>query len=157
MGVGGRSVLAVLMAGMAYAMYIYFPNEMLQYATGDTIDISGAKIVLGDFDNLLYYLTFIGYLIVGCTFAGGMAASETAPKAIWKIIGTLLAIVFWGIFIYADFNLVDISTVLGSGADLLITLDITVLFWVMMGGNIFELIVGGLDLAISFSDEKEEF
>ena len=94
-------------------------------------------------------------MIIGTNFTHGFAPDGSAPKAILRLVKALLKILFWSIFIYVGFNTIDISGEYGN-VTLFLEVDITLLFYALMGGIIFELILSVLDFLIAFIPEKPE-
>ena len=137
MGIAGRIIGAVISAAVAYALYIYLPAYLLGFLAdpSGTFSFGAVSIEIGDFTDLVNYITFLGWIIVGMNFAHGMAPSETPLKAIWRLVKAFLSVTFWGIFLYLEFNLIDVVALLGLSIDLTVGIDITGLFYVMMGGT----------------------
>lgn len=156
MGIALRVLSAVVSAAVAYVLYVYLPAYLLEFISGDGFDLSVAKISIGSFEELVFLIQFLGYIIVGVTFAHAMAPKETWIKAIWRFIRVFLSIAFWGIFIFADFNTINILADLGNGMGLNMGIDITGLFWVMMGASIFDLIIAILDLLVAIVAKEDD-
>ena len=144
-----RAIMAVLSAAMGYFIYIYL------LLLADKIPSSGpATLTLGDFPGLLTYIQSLGFMIVGANFAHRFAPDDSKIKAIWRLFKAFLKILFWSIFIYVEFNTMDIAATFG-GFEIGVGVDITKLFYVMMGGVIFEIILAILDFFIAFFPPKE--
>jgi hypothetical protein len=163
MGLVTRFIFASLAAAGTYFAYIYLPAYLLGYLAGTNLlqgqgfSIGGiAQINIGNFDNLVAFITALGFVILGCTFATGMAADKTWLKAVWKLVNIFLKISFWSIFILIDFTTINVSAALGTAINLNLDLDITLLFWVIIGGNIFGFIIAILDFFVAFEKEPEK-
>jgi len=153
-----RSILAVLSAAVSWVLYIYLPEYLLNFVSGNgiTLPIAGSYIEIGSFDRLVFYVKSIGYMIVGITFAHSMAEKDTKIKPIWHLIRVFFKILFWGLFIFVEFDDIFVHAPLPSGIDLDMTINLTVLFWFMMGGIIFDIIATILDFLAAFIPEKEK-
>lgn len=149
-----RSVLAVLSASVSWFLYIYLPEYLLNFVGGITLPI--ATIELGSFKRLVFYVKSIGYMIVGITFAHSMAEKGTKIKPIWHLIRVFFKILFWGLFIFIDFSTIDVSAILSTGAVLSMRINLTVLFWFMMGSIIFDIIATIFDFLAAFIPEKDK-
>ena len=146
--------MAVLSAATGYFIYIYLPGEYL-LELADKIPSSGpATISLGDFPGLLTYIQSLGFMIVGANFAHRFAPKGSKIKAIWRLFKAFLKILFWSIFIFVEFNTLDIAANF-AGFEIAVGVDITYLFYVMMGGVIFEIVLAILDFFIAFFPPKE--
>ena len=155
MGAGKRSIWATLGAAWSYFMYIYLPGYLFQFAQSD-YSFSGATIALGDVATLETYIVSLGWIIVGLSFASGMAAKKTTLKTVWEFLRLFAAIVFLGLFIATGFNTIDVNAALSDSIALNLDLVITRVFYVAMGAKIFSLIILVLDFGISFIDEEDE-
>jgi hypothetical protein len=155
MGIASRALMAVASAAGAYLVYIYLPAYLLGFFSGDGFTLSVATIEIGSFEELVFLIQFLGYIIVGVTFAHAMTPKETAIKAVWRLIRVFLSITFWGIFIFADFNTINVLANFGNGIGLNMGIDMTGLFWVMMGASIFDLIIALLDFAVAFVPKED--
>ncbi len=151
-----RSILAVLTASISWALYIYLPEFLLNYVSGTGITLPIAKIEIGSFEKLVFYVKSIGYMIVGITFAHTMAEKNTKIKPVWHLIRVFFKILFWGLFIFVDFSDIDVNALLSPGIDLNMTINLVVLFWFMMGGIIFDIIATIFDFLAAFIPEKEK-
>lgn len=150
-----RSVLAVLTASFSWFLYIYLPEFLLNYISG-SITLPIATIEIGDIDKLVFYVKSIGYMIVGITFAHAMAEKGTKIKPIWHLIRVFFKILFLGLFIFVDFSTIDVNADLPTGAVLNMTINLTVLFWFMMGSIILDIIATVFDFLAVFIPEKEK-
>ncbi len=151
-----RSLLAFLFASVSWVLYIYLPEYLLNFVSGNGITLPIATIEIGSFDQLVFYVKSIGYMIVGITFAHTMAEKDTKIKPIWHLIRVFFKILFWGLFIFVDFSVIDVIAPLSPGAELGMTINLTILFWFMMGGIIFDIIGTILDFLAAFIPEKEK-
>jgi len=151
-----RSILAVLSAAVSWVLYIYLPEYLLNFVSGNGITLPIATIEIGSFDQLVFYVKSIGYMIVGITFAHVMAEKGTKIKPIWHLIRVFFKILFWGLFIFVDFSVIDVIAPLSLGVELGMTINLTVLFWFMMGGIIFDIIATIFDFLAAFIPEKEK-
>ena len=151
-----RSILAVLSASISWVLYIYLPEFLLEFVRDQGIELPIATIDIGDFDQLVFYVKSIGYMIVGITFAHTMAEKDTKIKPIWHLIRVFFKILFWGLFIFVDFSVIDVNALLSPGIELGMTINLTVLFWFMMGGIIFDIIATIFDFLAAFIPEKEK-
>jgi len=151
-----RSILAVLSAAVSWVLYIYLPEYLLNFVSGNGITLPIATIEIGSFDQLVFYVKSIGYMIVGITFAHVMAEKGTKIKPIWHLIRVFFKILFWGLFIFVDFSVIDVIAPLSLGVELGMKINLTVLFWFMMGGIIFDIIATILDFLAAFIPEKEK-
>ncbi len=149
-----RAILAIISAAWGWFIYINLAKYLLD-AESLLAGLQIAEVSLGDFPSLVGYLESIGWLIVGANFAHRFAPNGSAPKAIWRLVKALLKILFWSIFIYVGFNTIDIGGEYGN-VTLFLEVDITLLFYALMGGIIFELILSVLDFLIAFIPEKPE-
>lgn len=156
MGIASRIIGAIVTAAVSYAIYVYLPPFLLDFVSGDGITFGDlASITIGSFEDLVNYITALGYIIVGTAFAAGVSPKKTWIKAVWSILQFVLSLCFWGIFLFMDFNTINVSAVFMTGGLISLDLDITIMFWVMMGGNIFALVIAILDLGISFLPKEE--
>ena len=155
MGVAGRAIMAVISTAFAYAIYVFLPAYLLGFVSGDGFELSLARIEIGSFEELVFLIQFLGYIIMGVTFAHAMAPKDSAIKAIWRFIRVFLSIAFWGIFIFADFNTINILADFSNGIGLNMGINITGLFWVMMGASIFDLIIAVLDFLVAFTPKED--
>ena len=155
-----RFIFAALSAATAWFIYIKLSSYLIeadQYTallaeqTGGLVSITD----LGNFETMRLYLVAMGWLVVGVNFAHGFAPDGSAPKAIWKLVKTLIKIAFWALFIYTEFNLIGIR---GDFSIFVINLNINIkiFFYAMMGGNIFQLILTIFDFLIAFIPEKAD-
>ncbi|QEE14812.1 hypothetical protein DSAG12_00629 [Promethearchaeum syntrophicum] len=151
-----RSILAVLSSAVSWVLYIYLPEYLLKFVSGNGITLPIATIDIGSFDQLVFYVKSIGYMIVGITFAHSMAEKDTKIKPIWHLIRVFFKILFWGLFIFVDFSTIDVNALLSPGIELGMTINLTVLFWFMMGGIIFDIIATIFDFLAAFIPEKEK-
>jgi hypothetical protein len=164
LGSGGRFIWAAISTAFTYFLYIYLPNYLLTFikgaSTGTGFVLSVAKIEIGNFDDLVFYINSLGYIIMGLTFAQGMAHKKTPIKHVWALIKLFLAIFFWALFLFVEFNMIDVTATLGGGISLALGIDLTIMFYVMIGGNIFSFITTILDILIAKyvkdDEEKEE-
>ena len=151
-----RSIIAVLTASLSYILYIYLPEYLLNFVSGNGITLPIATIEIGSFDQLVFYVKSIGYMIVGITFAHTMAEKSTKIKPIWHLVRVFFKILFWGLFIFVDFSVIDVNALLSPGVELGMTINLTVLIWFMMGGIIFDIIATIFDFLAAFIPEKEK-
>ncbi|MHA1583849.1 MAG: hypothetical protein ACTSVU_08155 [Promethearchaeota archaeon] len=151
-----RSILAVLSAAISWGLYIFLPEYVLNYIGGDNINLPIASIQLHNTAQLVFYIKSIGFMIVGISFAHSMAPKGSKIKPIWHLIRVIFKIIFWGLFLYVDFSIIDVNALLSAGVELNLEIDISVLFWFMMGGIIFDLIATLFDFLAAFIPKKED-
>ncbi len=151
-----RSLLAVLTASLSWFLYIYLPEYLLNFVSGNGITLPIATIEIGNFEQLVFYVKSIGYMIVGITFAHAMAEKDTKIKPIWHLIRVFFKILFFGVFLFVDFSVIDVNALLSPGIELGMIINLTVLFWFMMGGIIFDIIATIFDFLAAFIPEKEK-
>lgn len=151
-----RSILAVLTASLSWFLYIYLPEYLLKYVSGNGITLPIASIEIGNFKKLVFYVKSIGYMIVGITFAHTMAEKGTKIKPIWHLIRVFFKILFWGLFIFVEFDDIFVNAPLSPGIELDMIINLEVLFWFMMGGIIFDIIATIFDFLAAFIPEKEK-
>jgi len=136
------------------------PEYLLNFLSGKGITngltLPIATIEIGSFASLVFYLKSIGYMIVGITFAHTMADKNTKIKPIWHLIRVFFKILFWGLFIFVDFSVIDVNAILKPGIELGMKINLTVLFWFMMGSIIFDIIATIFDFLAAFIPEKEK-
>ena len=104
-----RSLLAVLTASLSWLLYIFLPEYLLNFVSGNGITLPIATIEIGSFEQLVFYVKSIGFMIVGITFAHSMAEKDTKIKPIWHLIRVFFKILFWGLFIFVDFSVIDVK------------------------------------------------
>jgi len=155
MKIWARSLLAVLTASISWFLYIYLPEYLLNFVS-DSITLPIATIEIGNFEKLVFYVKSIGYMIVGITFAHAMAEKGTKIKPIWHLIRVFFKILFWGLFLFVEFSVIDVNAPLSPGIEIDMTINLTVLFWFMMGGIIFDIIATIFDFLAAFIPEKGE-
>ncbi len=151
-----RSILAVFTASVSWFLYIYLPEYLLNFVSGNGITLPIATIEIGDFEQLVFYVKSIGFMIVGITFAHTMAEKGTKIKPIWHLIRVFFKILFWGLFIFVDFSVIDVNAPLSTGVALSMRINLTILFWFMMGAIILDIIATVFDFLAAFIPEKEK-
>lgn len=148
-----RLFIALLSGAWAYFLYIYLIDTYLLDLT-NLIPTTGPLVIDPlNFPGLAVYIQAIGYLIVAANFSHSFAPKGSHFKAIWRLLKAVLKIVFWSIFIFVEFD------TLGFGADFAgfgvhVDISITILFYAIMGGVIFEMILAILDFLIAFFPPK---
>ena len=130
-----RSLLAVLSALVSWVLYIYLPEFLLNFVSGNDITLPIATIEIGNFDTLVFYVKSIGYMIVGIPFAHTMAEKDTKIKPIWHLIRVFFKILFWGLFIFVKFNVIDVNADLSTGAELSMRINLTVFDFLFSQGK----------------------
>ena len=159
MNVWARSFLAILRAAITYALYVFLPTILLTYLDTDVLFatyLPTLDITIGNIDGLVFYISSIGFIMTGLSFAYNIAEKDSKIRPIWKIFQIFFKLVFWGIFIYVGFSVIHVETPILGGIDFIIDIDITVLFWFMMGASIFDIVTTVLDFFIAFIPKKEE-
>ncbi len=155
MGLKKRAVFACLAAGWSYFIYIYVVEYIFNFIGDPNMQLGPADLNVGDIATLRYYIEFFGWSIVGLSFATQMAHKKTAPRQVWNLLRLFAGIVFWSMFIAAGLNEINISVGL-SQVDLNIDLNLTLLFYAMMGGKIFAVALAVIDFFIAFVKEDED-
>ncbi|WP_457557507.1 hypothetical protein [Candidatus Harpocratesius sp.] len=149
-----RIILAILSAAAGYFFYIIVPEYIFDLIDRGQEYLTFIDISIGNYDQLLFYIKSTGYIILGVAFAYNVAADKTKIKAIWRLCRLFLKIVFWGLFLFLDFNTIDLSASILSDSSLAVNIDIEKLFYFTMGGVIFDIIITILDFLIAFIPEK---
>ncbi|MHA1775409.1 MAG: hypothetical protein ACTSWC_01470 [Promethearchaeota archaeon] len=149
-----RIVFALISAVVGYFFYIYVPGYIFDLLSRGEEYLTFVDINIGNYDQLEFYIKSVGFIIIGVNFAYGVAADKSKIKAIWRLCRLFLKIVFWGLFLFLDFNTIDISSNIITSSQLLINIDIEKVFYFTMGGAIFDIVLTVLDFFIAFFPEK---
>jgi hypothetical protein len=152
----GRIIVSLLAAAFSYFLYIFLPTYLVENFGDLSIPFPSIVIEKPDFDQLIFYIGSLGYIIVGLSFAQNMAADKSKIKPIWHLLRVFMKIIFLGALIYVNISIINVSVALAVGQSLALGIDITILFWGMMGGVIFDIITTVLDFLIAFIPEKEK-
>ena len=148
-----RIFLAMLSAAVSYAFYVYLPEELLVFTSTMPLPIADATITIGSFAELVFYIISIGFMIVGVSFAHSLAAKGDAIKPIWHLFRVILKIVFYGLFIFVNFSVIEVASEMYG---LYMSIDITVMVYFMMGGVVLDIILTILDFFITFLPKKTD-
>ncbi|MHA1518846.1 MAG: hypothetical protein ACTSVZ_13695 [Promethearchaeota archaeon] len=149
-----RSVFALISAAIAYGLYILVPSQIFDLLDTGLSYLTFVTVEIGDYDQLEFYIKSVGFMIIGVTFAHKIAADKSKIKAVWRLCRLFLKIIFWGLFLFADFNTIDLSASILSASSLLVNVDLQKVFWFAMGGVILDIVITVLDFLIAFIPEK---
>lgn len=157
-----RLIIGILGAVGGYFLYIYVPELILGYIDAINDPQGGIQIFnfitieITDYAQLLFYLQSVGYIIIGVAFAYNLAESKSKIKPIWRLFRLFLKIVYWGLFLFVDFNNIDVSAAIPNmiSSTLDVSINLEKLFWFMIGSVIFDIVLTVLDFLIAFIPEK---
>jgi len=148
-----RAILALVSTAVSYAFYVSLPEYMLNLPNTMSLPIADAEITIGNFTELVFYIKSIGFMIVGVSFAHSLSEKGDTAKPIFHLFRVLLKIIFYGLFIFVEFSVIEVASV---SYGLYMSIDITVLIYFMMGGVVLDLILTILDFFITFLPKKSE-
>ncbi|MHA1674946.1 MAG: hypothetical protein ACTSYI_15120 [Promethearchaeota archaeon] len=151
-----RTAFALISGAIAYVLYIMLPAEIFALLDTGLAYLTFVTVEIGDYDQLQFYIQSVGFMIIGVTFAHKMAADKSKIKAVWRLCRLFLKIVFWGLFLFANFNTIDLSASILSASSLLVNVDLQKVFWFSMGGVILDIVITVFDFLIAFIPEKSK-
>ncbi len=149
-----RTVFALISAALAYFLYIMVPGEIFALLDTGLAYLENVTVEIGDYAQLQFYIQSVGFMIIGVSFAHKMAADKSKIKAVWRLFRLFLKIIFFGLFLFADFNTIDLSASILSASELLVNVDLQKVFWFSMGGVILDIVITVFDFLIAFIPEK---
>ena len=151
-----RTLFALISGAIAYVLYIMVPSEIFALLDTGLAYLDYVTVEIGDYEQLQFYIQSVGFMIIGVSFAHKMAADKSKIKAVWRLCRLFLKIIFFGLFLFADFNTIDLSASILSASELLVNVDLQKVFWFAMGGVILDLVITVLDFIIAFIPEKKK-
>lgn len=148
--------MALLSSAVVYSIYIYLPDYLLTTYGTLPLEYEGVLVEITDWEQLVFYVKSLGYMLLGVTFAHKMAHDKSKMKPFWQLIKVFFKILYLGAFIFVDFTNIDVSLAILTESELALTINLEVLFWGMMGAIIFDIVTTILDFLITFIPEKEK-
>lgn len=148
--------MALLSSTGVYFLYIYLPDYLLTNYGSTDLSWGGLLVEITDWEQLVFYVKSLGYMLLGVTFAHKMAHEKSTMKPFWQLIKVIFKIIYLGAFIFVDFTSIDVTLAILTESSLALNINLEVLFWGMMGAVIFDIAITVLDFLITFIPEKEK-